>query len=202
MYVPGHATSMPTARDNRDINRRDFQQTAIRTIIEYLQSKNYDKPLTIKTLTSPTTKEFRSIITFLLQHIDPNFELSDKSYEEEIRVFFKLVGYPFVLPKTALQSIGSPHTWPLLIAATEWLVISLKVAQDTESTALGPNGSYKKGDYSEFFEPNPNERTVFEYMSAFYNNWMKRKTQDIFLEPDLENAIDVATSQVCVWAGM
>lgn len=190
---------MPTLRDNREVNKREFQQNAIRTIIDFLQKRHFDKPFSTKILASPTAKEFRLIITFILQHIDSNFELSDKAYEEEIRVFFKLIGYPFSISRTALQAIGSPHTWPSLLAAMEWAVVSITIADETEKSAMGPTKSYMKGDFSEFFEPNPSDRAVFGYMSNFYNNWMKTQGQEVALEHALESAIEQATLQVRNW---
>lgn len=35
---------------------------------------------------------------------------------------FRSLGYPFPISKTGLVAVGSPHTWPALIAAIDWLV--------------------------------------------------------------------------------
>ena len=34
----------------------------------------------------------------------------------------KKLGYPFGVSKTALVAVGSPHTWPALLAMITWLV--------------------------------------------------------------------------------
>ena len=35
---------------------------------------------------------------------------------------FKLLRYPFQLSKSSLLNVGSPHTWPSILAALHWLV--------------------------------------------------------------------------------
>jgi len=40
------------------------------------------------------------------------------------------LGYPFPISKTGLVAVGSPHTWPALIAAIDWLVDVLMVTEE------------------------------------------------------------------------
>ena len=41
--------------------------------------------------------------------------------EDEVPAFFKRMRYPFAISKSALFAVGSPHTWPGLLAALVWL---------------------------------------------------------------------------------
>ncbi len=52
-------------------------------------------------------------------------------FEDEVSIAFRSLGYPFPISKTGLVAVGSPHTWPALIAAIDWLV-DLLIARDEE----------------------------------------------------------------------
>jgi kinetochore protein NDC80 len=48
---------------------------------------------------------------------------------------FKTLGYPYTISKTSLSAVGSPHAWPQLLGAIEWLVELL--CYDKEAVACG-----------------------------------------------------------------
>ena len=53
--------------------------------------------------------------------MDPN--LNPKNFgkiEDDVPAFFKRLRYPFQISKSALFAVGSPHTWPGLLAALVW----------------------------------------------------------------------------------
>ena len=41
--------------------------------------------------------------------------------EDDIPALYKRLRYPFQISKSALFAVGSPHTWPGLLAALSWL---------------------------------------------------------------------------------
>ncbi len=41
--------------------------------------------------------------------------------EDEVPALFKRLRYPYTISKSALFAVGSPHTWPGLLAALVWL---------------------------------------------------------------------------------
>ena len=54
--------------------------------------------------------------------VDPN--LAAKSLgkiEDDVPALFKRLRYPFGISKSSLFAVGSPHTWPSLLAALTWL---------------------------------------------------------------------------------
>lgn len=65
-------------------------------------------------------KNFFFIFEFIMRFIDPGFKLGPKP-EEEVHQQLKRVGYPFAVSKASLSSVGSPHTWPSLLAMLFWL---------------------------------------------------------------------------------
>ena len=54
--------------------------------------------------------------------VDPhlNAKLLGK-VEDDIPALYKRLRYPFQISKSALFAVGSPHTWPGLLAALAWL---------------------------------------------------------------------------------
>uniref|UniRef100_A0A0A9YSG0 Kinetochore protein NDC80 n=1 Tax=Lygus hesperus TaxID=30085 RepID=A0A0A9YSG0_LYGHE len=152
---------------------------------------------TLRTLQSPTSKDFRNIFLFIVQKIDKNFILSEKQYEDDIRNTLRLLGYPITVHRTTLQSIGSPHSLPALLGILEWLV-HMVILMDTTLHSDSSLCTYIRKDYSEFFEEEMSDRCFFEYMSLFYNNWMVRRGEEMQLEPDLLHAIDNNRHQVCI----
>lgn len=42
--------------------------------------------------------------------------------EDDVPLFFKRLNYPFAISKSALFAVGSPHSWPAVLAAMTWLV--------------------------------------------------------------------------------
>ena len=71
-----------------------------------------------------------SISQFLYSRIDPTETyktLMEKKPEEEVPKILKSLGYPFTIHKRSLASVGSPHTWPILLGALHWLMELVKV---------------------------------------------------------------------------
>ena len=56
----------------------------------------------------------------------PTFKL-EKKPEEQIPKLFKQLGYPFMISKSYMFALGSPHTWPHILAAVSWLLDYIQV---------------------------------------------------------------------------
>lgn len=69
--------------------------------------------------------------------MDPGFEFSENNFEEEVVLIFvsnyliilwkvrdmlKTLGYPFTISKSSLSAVGSPHTWPPILAMLVWVI--------------------------------------------------------------------------------
>ena len=68
---------------------------------------------------------------FLLRQVDPHIKVFGK-IEDEVPTLFKQLKYPFQISKSALFAVGSPHTWPSLLAALGWLVELLNYSEKAE----------------------------------------------------------------------
>src|SRR5688572_10221041 len=86
---------------------------------DFLETHDYPHPFSSETLSRPSNKDFYQIFEFLVQHRDPNYQLSDPT--TEIPLVLKGFGYPFAVTKSSLMSCGAPHTWPNLLGILSWM---------------------------------------------------------------------------------
>ena len=100
-------------------------------LVQYLTDHEYSQPLTQKQLESPSLKEFKTIAEFLFKQLDPNFKFGD-DFCEDIRDVIKMVGYPFNISKSSLSAVGSPHTWPHVLAMLVWVIELLYYLEELE----------------------------------------------------------------------
>lgn len=143
--------------DPRDIKDKSYLQNAIRKMVTYLKSRGYRDAasLSVKQLVNngPSGRDFQNIMTFLFRRVDPTFHQAPVSggknnhrsdevqlkFEDEVSMAFRCLGYPFPISKTGLVAVGSPHTWPALIAAIDWLVDVLTIRDEEEQFEWGPD---------------------------------------------------------------
>jgi SMC interacting uncharacterized protein involved in chromosome segregation len=119
-------TSSMLRQDPRPISDKTYMNTCIHQLIQFLSDHQFDHVLSPKLLKGPTKKDFSNIISFLFRQIDPNIEFTGK-FEEDVANLFKILKYPFAISKTALVAVGSPHTWPTLLASIAWIIELLNV---------------------------------------------------------------------------
>jgi len=120
----------------------------------YLSSRGYGdaSSLNVKQLVNsgPSGRDFQNIMTFLLRRFDPTFhspstagngnQRSDEvvlKFKDEVSMAFRCLGYPFPISKTGLVAVGSPPTWPALIAAIDWLVDLLAIVDEEDALDWG-----------------------------------------------------------------
>ena len=152
----GHASSAGgSGHDPRDVKDKSYLTSAVRKVVSYLKSRGYpDAPaLNVRQLLNgPSGRDFRDIMTFLLRRVDAGFnrppppgkQRSDElviKFEDEVSMAFRCLGYPFPISKTGLVAVGSPHTWPALIAAIDWLVDVLTIRDGEDEWEWGPDAA-------------------------------------------------------------
>jgi kinetochore protein NDC80 len=142
--------------DPRPLNDKNFFNSCIRTIITYASMHAYPYPLSPKILTSPTGKDFTQLAFWLFQRFDPTLKAFGK-VEDEVPLFFRRLNYPFQISKSALFAVGSPHSWPSVLAALSWLVELLNYDDRAEDAAA-----------QQFDEKQRSERQFFAYASTAY----------------------------------
>lgn len=165
-------------QDPRPHSDKAYQNQNIRVLITYLTSHMYDKPISSKVLTAPTSKDFRHIITFLFKQIDPSFEFGEK-FEDEVKDMLKKFGYPVNISKNSLQAVGSPHTWPSLLAMLVWLIEYLQYAEEVDEKEAADVSSSSSAN---FLNEN-SEKVFFAYTAGAYQKFLDG--DDAKLDQDL-----------------
>ncbi|XP_056001845.1 kinetochore protein NDC80 homolog [Ostrea edulis] len=112
-------------KDPRKISDKNFQAKCVAKLVEFLSEKGYPQQLSPGILKAPPRKDFFQIFEFLYSMLTPRYKIGKKP-EEEIPKIFKELGYPFMISKTAMYALGSPHTWPTILSALVWMVYLIK----------------------------------------------------------------------------
>uniref|UniRef100_A0A8C8RC50 Kinetochore protein NDC80 n=1 Tax=Pelusios castaneus TaxID=367368 RepID=A0A8C8RC50_9SAUR len=114
-------------KDPRPLQDKAYIQQCLRQLCEFLEEKGYAQNVSVKSLQTPSTKDFFRIFAFIYGFLCPSYELPDSKIEEEILKVFKELGYPFPLSKSSMYTVGAPHVWPQISAALVWLIDCIKV---------------------------------------------------------------------------
>jgi kinetochore protein NDC80 len=135
----------------------------------------------LQVLSSPTTKDFTNVMLFLIRQIDPNLLKGFGKLEEEVPQLYKRLRYPFAISKSNLTAVGSPHTWPTILAALCWVVelLNYSARADTARAEMGSDRSRA-------------ERDFFEYVASSYRYFMAGE-DDLCDEVDNKKAAEVET---------
>lgn len=153
-------------QDPRPLGDKNFLNSCIRTVITYLSTHGYPYAVSPKVLTSPTGKDFAQMVQFLFQRFDPSMKVFGK-VEDEVPLFFKRLNYPFQISKSALFAVGSPHSWPSVLAALTWLVELLNYEEKAEAAAADPSGPTSLDT-----DRQRSERVFYEYVSGSYRSFL------------------------------
>nr|XP_061804257.1 kinetochore protein NDC80 homolog [Nerophis lumbriciformis] len=156
-------------KDTRPLHDKGYVQQCIRQLYDFLAEQSYNVPP--KTLQSPSTKEFVKIFEFIYRQLDPTFEMPKTKVEEEVPALLKSLGYPFVLSKSSMYSVGAPHTWPQALGALLWLIDTVKIHASLNEQDLlfrdfceDSDNIDDSADYNKLF---------FDYTATTYTKFMQ-----------------------------
>jgi len=173
--------------DRRPVTEKSTQVKYGKHIVKYLTQRGYNKPISPKILSSPTNKDFFSIVLFLYQNIDPNYQFGQKP-EEDVQFIFKSLKYPTPINKSALIAVGSPHTWPHLLAAIHWLM-ELILHDEIVASKETPEGLGREGD-------NPGEKLFLDYLGKAYQSYLAGEDNFSALECELSSTLQAKTNHL------
>ncbi|KAA1100554.1 kinetochore-associated Ndc80 complex subunit ndc80 [Puccinia graminis f. sp. tritici] len=182
--VSHHGTSslLPPFQTYKDPRTRDRKTIASwqHEVYEFLQERGYPEPLTIKTLQTPTTKDFQNIFKFMIQCSDHGhvWGIYGKKPEDEVIPLLKSMGYIAydALTKSGLQAPGSMHTWPTLLAMLQWIVTTIKLREEAMSN--------DKMRLDTQVEPSPDDSRAEDLAAT--SHWLQylEATYKLFLQSD------------------
>jgi kinetochore protein NDC80 len=163
--------------DPRNVKDKMFLQSAKHRLIEFLVENSYDRQISLKQLEAPSTKDFLHILEFLYKQIDPRFSLG-ANVAEDVPLIFKRLKYPFNISKSHLQAVGSPHAWPSLLAALNWIVELLQYEKQVEVAM------------AEDLDAEHPDKMFFDYLARAYESFLQGNDDDEQLETELAQAFE------------
>ena len=125
---------------------------------------------------------------FLVRQIDANLLKGFGKLEEEVPQLYKRLRYPFAISKSNLTAVGSPHTWPTILAALCWAVELLNYSARAETA---------RAEVAD--ERVRTERDFFAYVSDSYKHFMAGE-DDLCDQVDSKKAAEVESRAVKVQA--
>ncbi|XP_057253552.1 kinetochore protein NDC80 homolog [Pezoporus wallicus] len=169
-------------KDPRPLHDKAFIQQCIKQLCEFLAENGYAHNVSMKSLQSPSVKDFLKIFTFVYGFLCPSYELPDSKFEEEVPKVFKELGYPFALSKSSMYTVGAPHTWPQIVAALVWLIDCVKLyAAVRENAPSFDDGQNRGGETDDGIV---HSKVFMDYCVKCYEQFMKGG--DTFEELDAE----------------
>ncbi|XP_064595427.1 kinetochore protein NDC80 homolog [Liolophura sinensis] len=167
-------------KDPRPISDKSYMHRCIKAVVEFLLDNGYPHPISTKVLQSPQSRDFFRIFEYLFSMLyDPKYKLGKKP-EEEIPSLMKLILYKFNISKSSLFTIGTAHTWPHLLAALTWLIVTQKIclraAEDIEALMFPPDEDH--------FDSLPLARIQLNYCERTYESFLCGK--DTYEDEDEE----------------
>ncbi|KGB77905.1 kinetochore protein NDC80 [Cryptococcus deuterogattii 99/473] len=180
-------------KDPRPLRDKVFQSNCMRNVNEYLISVRYPLPLTAKTLTSPTAKEFQSIFKFLVNDlVDPGAAWG-KKFEDDTLSILKDLKYPGMdsVSKTALTAPGAPQSWPNMLAMLNWLVDLCKALDNWDDPEVISDPLMIPATELPLDYPNLDDRLLWDFAAKTYSQWFDGEAEEFDeAEQELEHAYD------------
>lgn len=144
-------------------------------------STDYGATINPKILNGPTTKEFQQVFEFLLSQFDPHRTPKERLQDDFVTAMGQL-GYPLSISKSALQAVGTPHTWPNLLAVLVWAVELLEYAKES--------GWDTEKDVDEFSSQDM-EKFLFAFLPRAYKNYLSDAYDESAQEEEMEEHFEM-----------
>ena len=125
-------------------------------------STDYAHQISPKILNGPTTKDFQHVFEFLLSQFD-RYRTPKERLQDDVVTAMGQLGYPLSISKSALQAVGTPHTWPNLLAVLVWAVELLEYGQQAGWDAEKEVDEISSQDVEKF---------LFAYLPRAYKNYL------------------------------
>lgn len=167
-------------KDPRPISDKGYQHKCIKNLLQFLTDRGYPQNISVKNLQSPNNKDFFRMFEFIYSIVNENYKVGSKP-EEEIPRIMKAVGYPFLISKSSMFTVGSPHTWPSMLAAlsymVDWINYGLSANEHVDNILYQSDHAADDG-----FDTVSEKQIQGQYFESCYNSYL-----DGFDEFDKEN---------------
>ncbi|XP_037079436.1 kinetochore protein NDC80 homolog [Pollicipes pollicipes] len=169
------------------------QTAATHRVVQFLNERTrngqgYNEgrpPATYKDLVKGTGRDFDDVFTFMYGFFSPLFTMDGKKREEEVPALMKMLGYPGLITKSHLVTIGCAHSWPPVIAMLSWLADQVDVVFGTDLLLpLLPSV-----DNNGFAEVDAEECAVIQHAFESYDRWLSGQDQDADAQRNIDQVV-------------
>ncbi|KAF8520204.1 HEC/Ndc80p family-domain-containing protein [Hysterangium stoloniferum] len=175
-----------TVKDSRPIRDKQFQILEQKQILKFLTEGQFPGNITLKTLQSPTSKDFQTVFRWLFEILDPCYVLckGNKKFDDEIIPTLKYHRYPSadLINIKWMQAVGSMHAWPSMLAVLHWMTL-LCLVKTSYASSDDPTVQ-NKDLVPDIFGEEHNSTLAFEYYVDAYYVFLQGS--DDFSEQDQE----------------
>lgn len=127
---------------------------------------------------APQTKDFVNMFSFLAAQFDPN-HTPNPDVQKEVLTTMARLKYPFTVSKSALQSVGSPHTWPNLLAVLQWM------------TELLNYGRHAHADTDDFTNSDDSDKFFYGFLLNAYSAFLAGEDDHDVQDAELEERFEM-----------
>jgi kinetochore protein NDC80 len=96
-----------------------------------------------------------------VRQLDAGLAKSLGRLEEEVPLLYKRLRYPVTISRSNLTAVGSPHTWPAILAALTWLAELLAYGERAEAARAAAGDARARA-----------EADFFSYVAAGYRHFL------------------------------
>eukprot|EP01043_Picozoa_sp_COSAG02_P043506 COSAG02_NODE_3794_length_6218_cov_8.112273_3_plen_631_part_00 len=143
-------------------------------------STDYDHTISTKILNNPTTKDFQRVFEFLVSQFDP-YRTPKERLQDDVVTAMGQLGYPLSISKSALQAVGTPHTWPNLLAVLVWAVELLEYGKDAH-------------EEMDEFASHDMEKFLFAFLPRAYKNYLSDAYDESAQDEEMEAHFEMRNS--------
>ena len=174
-------------KDPRPVRDKTFQAACQRMILDYLMATAFPSPVSLRTLQTPTSKDFALIFKWLYNRLDPKYQFV-KKIEDEVVACLKALKYPFAdqISKSQISAVGSMHAWPSILAMLHWMTEICVCIERLESGEIEVEDD----------DANVSERLFFEYLTVAYRLFLAGDDDFSEAETQLEGEFDQRNAKV------
>ncbi|KCV68247.1 hypothetical protein H696_05170 [Fonticula alba] len=111
---------------------REFVLNSISQLWQFLTESgaSFQRPITQKSLNSPSLRDIQEIFEHMFSRIDANFRF--EKFEDDVAMLAKAMRYQKELNRSKIASSSSHHGWPTMLAFLIWMIELIKAIDALE----------------------------------------------------------------------
>eukprot|EP00049_Salpingoeca_infusionum_P009750 m.165752 g.165752 ORF g.165752 m.165752 type:complete len:666 (+) comp14431_c1_seq31:81-2078(+) len=196
MSLSGRRQTLGRGGDPRPLSDKAYKSATIRNLIQFLTENGYDSTISPKLLSAPSITDFTRIFKFIHSFLDDAYPWEKAKPEEEIPLILKNIGYPFPVKSSLVISCGSPHNWPKLLGALQWMVELVQFTACRDAREVIVRAQDADQEMSQNAEEEEAEVLFLDYSEKAYNAFLQDEGAKEAFEDDLRESFQSRNQEI------